>query len=144
MHIKRTTAAVAGAVALLAGALTGCSALPGGKVVIAILGLRVNGRLATLTTRFTPQLPAGSGSETTPFTLNGSKFLSPTLIDSVNLKRYVVVQDSTGDPVPSEGTLQNNQPGTLTHTFAAPPESVKRVHVQLGTWPIFRNVPVQR
>jgi hypothetical protein len=120
----------------------------GGRVEIAVLDLKVRGRLATLTVRLTPRLPAGVPSRTTsPFRLNGSNGLGTSLIDPINLKRYVVVKDSGGKELQSHDiftNIANNQPAALSYTFAAPPENVKAVDVQYGSWPTFRNIPVQR
>ncbi|MFD0540744.1 hypothetical protein ACFQY7_50005 [Actinomadura luteofluorescens] len=40
--------------------------------------------------------------------------------------------------------MTNGQTTPFYFTFAAPPENVKTVDVQIGTWPTFRDVPVQR
>ncbi|GAA3944152.1 hypothetical protein GCM10023085_27700 [Actinomadura viridis] len=120
----------------------------GGKVDIAMMGLRARGRLAMLTVRLTPRLPAGfSDQDPSPYRLNGSNSLGTALIDPVNLKRYVVVKDSSGRELQSNDIstqIVNNQPAVLTYTFAAPPENVKAVDVQYGSWPTFRNIPVER
>ncbi|WP_131732630.1 hypothetical protein [Actinomadura formosensis] len=121
----------------------------GAKVDIAILGLRARGRLATLNIQLTPHVPGAesTSSSITPFNLNGGLRLGTSLIDPVNLKRYVVVKDSSGAELqPDEiyTTVANDQPVHLSYTFAAPPENVKVVDVQIGSWPTFRNVPVER
>ncbi|GAA0273486.1 hypothetical protein GCM10009527_082310 [Actinomadura nitritigenes] len=119
---------------------------PGAKVDIAVMGLRVKGRLATLTLQWTPHV-TGSSNNPTPYRLNGEHGLDASLIDSVNLKRYVVVSDSGYRNLESDVVLTNlpNDQATLTtHTFAAPPANVKSIDVQLGSWPAFRDVPVER
>lgn len=119
---------------------------PGAKVDIAVMGLRVKGRLATLTLQWTPHV-TGSANTPTPYRLNGEHGLDASLIDAVNLKRYVVVSDSGYRNLESDVVLTNlpNDQATLTtHTFAAPPANVKSIDVQLGSWPAFRDVPVER
>jgi hypothetical protein len=119
---------------------------PGAKVDIAVMGLRVKGRLATLTLQWTPHV-TGNTNTPTPYRLNGERGLDASLIDPVNLKRYVVVSDSSSHNLQSDDVLTNlpNEQATLTsHTFAAPPESVKSLDLQLGSWPTFRDVPVER
>lgn len=120
---------------------------PGAKVDIAIMGIQVRGRLAVLTTQFTPHIPPGGEDKPNPYRLNGRNGLGTSLIDPVNLKRYVVVKDSSGDEMESDDIfthIANDQTGTLTYTFAAPPENVKVMDVQIGSWPTFRNIPVER
>lgn len=120
---------------------------PGAKVDIAIMGLKVGGRLATLTTQMTPRIPPGGEDNPNPYELNGRNGLGTSLIDPVNLKRYVVVKDSRGKELETDDIfthIANNQTGTFTYTFAAPPENVKTVDVQIGAWPTFRNIPVER
>ena len=120
----------------------------GGKVDIAVMDLRARGRLATLTIRITPHLPANHSDQSpTPYELNGNNRPGASLIDPVNLKRYVVVKDSSGSEMQSNELstdINNNQPAILTYTFAAPPENVKAVDVQFGSWPTFRTIPVKR
>ncbi|WUH97428.1 hypothetical protein OHR68_28385 [Spirillospora sp. NBC_00431] len=123
------------------------AAAAGTKVDIAIMGLRAKGRLATLNVRFTPRVPAGGPGSPNPYTLNGQRSLDTSLIDPVNLKRYVVVSDSGGKKLETDDiftNLTNNQPAPLYYTFAAPPENVKSVDVQIGSWPTFRGIPVER
>jgi hypothetical protein len=40
--------------------------------------------------------------------------------------------------------IANDQTASLSYTYAAPPENVKAVDVQIGSWPMFRNIPVAR
>ncbi|MEU8801520.1 hypothetical protein [Spirillospora sp. NPDC048819] len=120
---------------------------PGAKVDIAIMGIKVRGKLAILSTQFTPHIPPGGEDNPNPYNLNGRNGLGTSLIDPVNLKRYVVVKDSSGDELETDDIfthIANNQTGNFTYTFAAPPENVKVVDVQIGSWPTFRNIPVER
>jgi len=69
-----------------------------------------------------------------------------SLLDTVNLKRYVVVKDSANNTLGPDlhGDMNNNAANTLNFTFAAPPDNVKAVDVQIGKFPIFRDVPIER
>ncbi|MGP4023829.1 hypothetical protein [Actinomadura sp. 3N407] len=119
----------------------------GAKIDIAIMGIKVRGKLAILTTQFTPHIPPGGETNPNPYELNGKNGLGTSLIDPVNLKRYVVVKDSSGDEMETDDIfthIANNQTGNFSYTFAAPPENVKAVDVQIGSWPTFRNIPVER
>jgi hypothetical protein len=120
-------------------------AAQGAKVEIGIVELRVTGQLAQLTLSITPRVP-GSGSPTV-YELPGGLDPDVSLIDNVNLKRYVVVKDSAGTPLQPDWIkvhLRNDQPNAETYMFAAPPEGVRTVDVVFGQWPPFRNVPVSR
>ncbi|MQY03831.1 hypothetical protein [Actinomadura macrotermitis] len=119
----------------------------GATVDIAIMGLKVRAKLATLTVQLTPHVPPGGEQNPNPYGLNGGNGLGTSLLDPVNLKRYVVVKDSGSTELQSNDIfthIANNQPASLTYTFAAPPENVKVLDVQYGAWPTFRNVPVER
>jgi hypothetical protein len=114
-------------------------------VDIAVTGLKVDGELATLSLAFTMY-----GSEDTSdslFELNGGYRLFVTLVDPVNLKRYMVVTDSDGRELQSDASeTYVPQDGTTTaqYTFAAPPPNVTEIDVAVGDWPIFRDVPIER
>ncbi|MBO2454617.1 hypothetical protein J4573_46545 [Actinomadura barringtoniae] len=114
-----------------------------GKVDLGIAGLTVRGKLANLVVSLTPHVDAG-GDTPTLFRLNGSNDAS--LLDTVNLKRYVVVHDSDNNTLGPDlhGDLKNNAANTLNFVFAAPPDNVKAVDVQIGKFPIFRDVPIGR
>ncbi|MWA00612.1 hypothetical protein F8568_009515 [Actinomadura sp. LD22] len=119
---------------------------PGAKVDIAVMGLRVKGKLATLTLQWTPHV-TGAGNDPTPYRLNGKHGVDASLIDPVNLKRYVVVTDSSTRRLESDEvltTLPNDRTTMTSHTFAAPPSNVKSIDLQLGSWPAFRDVPIER
>ncbi|MEV5709107.1 hypothetical protein [Actinoallomurus sp. NPDC052274] len=120
----------------------------GATVDIAILELKAGGRLADLTVSMTPHVPAnGATQRITPYRLNGETTLGVFLIDTVNLKRYLVVKDSSGHELQTDyvtTNIANDQPGQLSFTFAAPPKGVDRIDVQIGNWPIFRDVPIAR
>ncbi|WP_141578135.1 hypothetical protein [Actinomadura sp. WMMA1423] len=119
----------------------------GAKVDIAVMGLKVKGRLATLTVRLTPHVPGGEPGRINAYGLNGEHGLGTSLIDPVNLKRYVVVKDSGGKELETDDIftrMTNDQATPFYFTFAAPPENVKAIDVQIGSWPTFRDVPVQR
>ncbi|MEV5825828.1 hypothetical protein AB0L25_09650 [Spirillospora sp. NPDC052242] len=119
----------------------------GATVDIAIMGLSVSGKLAVLDLQFTPNLPEGSAS--TSASLSQLHGVEPpvTLLDGTNLKRYVVVRDSSDSALQSDLTYTSSddeQPAALQFTFAAPPENVRKIDVQVGSWPAFRGVPIDR
>lgn len=113
-----------------------------GRVDISVLSLTAQGKLAQLALSITP--PADdSGFRSINRVFGGVPAVS--LVDPVNLKRYVVVKDSAGKelgagnaPVAFKGST------TLNYTFAAPPEDVATVDVQFGDFPPFRSVPISR
>ncbi|MWA07076.1 hypothetical protein F8568_043420 [Actinomadura sp. LD22] len=120
---------------------------PNGKVEVAVMSLQVRGKLAILTVRLTPHLPQGSPEKTNPYELNDEIPLAPELIDTVNLRRYVVVKDNQQKEVQTDDVMSpiyNEQAGVATYSFAAPPANVQSVDVHYGHWPAFKNVPVQR
>ncbi|KAB2388841.1 hypothetical protein [Actinomadura montaniterrae] len=120
---------------------------PNGKVEVAVMSLQVRGKLAILTVRLTPHLPQGSPEKTNPYELNDEIPLAPELIDTVNLRRYVVVKDNQQKEVQTDDVMApiyNEQAGVATYSFAAPPANVQSVDVHYGHWPAFKNVPVQR
>lgn len=122
-------------------------AAQGAKIDIAVMGLKTSGKLATLTTQLTPHVPAGGPTRLNAYVLNGEHGLGTALIDPVNLKRYVVVKDSSGKELETDDIfthMTNDQATPFYFTFAAPPENVKTIDVQIGTWPTFRDIPVQR
>ncbi|MFD0852871.1 hypothetical protein ACFQ07_11575, partial [Actinomadura adrarensis] len=113
----------------------------------AVMGLQVRGKLMVLTMRLTPRLPAGSEDPTRPPKLNDGVLIDVELVDTANLKRYVVVRDERGLRIKSNdftSQLHNGQPGLFTYTFAAPEANVSALDVRYGQWPPFTNVPVQR
>ncbi|MQA93215.1 MAG: hypothetical protein GEV11_00750 [Streptosporangiales bacterium] len=121
----------------------------GAKVEIAVHQLKVNGKLAELVFSVTPRVPAGGldDEEVSPYDLNGSHGFDVTLIDPVNLKRYMVVKDSSGQELKPDDVftkIRNNQQLVMRYTFAAPQAGVDKVDVQINNWGSFRDVPVQR
>ena len=120
---------------------------PGATVDIGILGLKVNGKLADLTVSMTPHVRNAPTQQLTPYRLNGQTTIGVFLIDTVNLKRYLVVKDSGGKELQTDyvtTNIANDQPGQLSFTFAAPPQGVDKIDVQIGNWPTFHNVPIER
>lgn len=122
-------------------------AAKGATVDIAIMGLRAKGKLATLTVQLTPHLPATDKRRINAYVLNGEHRLGTSLIDPVNLKRYLVVEDSDHGKMETDDiftNMTNDQAAPFSFTFAAPPENVKSIDVQIGSWPMFRDIPVER
>lgn len=124
-------------------------AIPGEQGRTFTLGfssLKVKGRLATLTLVWTPH---GVGTDTiSPYDMMGQSTPGSevTLIDTANLKRYVVVEDSERHELESDYVTNetgNDQPLAMSYTFAAPPANGS-MEVVLGDRPIFESVPVTR
>ena len=119
---------------------------PGQTFTIGYSGLKVTGRLARLTLVWTPH---GVGTDTvSPYDMVGGSTSGSqvTLIDTANLKRYVVVKDSDQDDLQSDyvGTeTGNDQPLAMSYTFAAPPAGAA-IDVVLNERPLFESVPVTR
>lgn len=71
-----------------------------------------------------------------------------TLVDPVNLRRHAPLQDSEGEELASMtfagGADGADRPIDASWMFAAPPADVDAVDVQVGSWPVFREVPVTR
>jgi len=116
----------------------------GEKLEIGILELRVTGKLSELTLTLTPR----SSSSLSPnvYELNGSD-PAVSLIDDVNLKRYVVVKDTSGKQLQPDYIyvrLRIGQPNVQTYYFSALPANVRTVDLVFGRWPPFRDVPVTR
>ncbi|MEU5991587.1 hypothetical protein ABZ806_21665 [Spirillospora sp. NPDC047418] len=122
-------------------------AAKGATVDISIMRLKAKGKLATLTVQITPHLPATDTRRINAYGLNGEHRLGTSLIDPVNLKRYLVVEDSDRTKMETDDIftkMTNDQATPFSFTFAAPPENVKSLDVQIGSWPMFRDIPVER
>ncbi len=119
-------------------------------VDIAVLGLAVQGRLATLTVRFTPHFPDDSPGQSISLYDMSDNALGTnqvSLVDPVGLKRYLVVQDSNNNALGSnEVTTEavNNSSVVAHWTFAAPPASVTKIDVEVGPFPAFNDLPITR
>jgi len=134
---------------------------PGGTVTVGFQGLQVRGQLAVLSLTWTPKVPGGSIGNIDHW--NVSQMISGqpasggnvTLVDGRNLKRYVIVQDSHGHLLGSNGdngdlTINNTGPDAKsgqtvpgTYTYAAPPPNVTSIDVYADDHLLF-NVPVTR
>jgi hypothetical protein len=115
---------------------------------IEVLGLKVSGELATLTLQYTAHDPeATADAEYRLVDLHGGSTLFVTLVDPVNLKRYHVVEDSSGERLESadiDVTVPVDDSVTAEYTFAAPPAGVDKIDVSVGDWPTIRDVPIER
>jgi len=120
---------------------------PKGTVDIAVHGLKRRGKLLDLTISVTPHNPENTGDgKINLFGLMGNQSLYVTLIDTVNLKRHLVVKDADGDALePFSVNVQTmlDQQTVLNYTFAAPPENVTKMDVHVGDWAPFTDVPVE-
>ncbi|GAB3658276.1 hypothetical protein GCM10027589_18770 [Actinocorallia lasiicapitis] len=116
----------------------------GGDADLVLNGLNARGGLAIADFTLTPVKIRPLNSNTYYWFFNQQK-PTASLLDPVNLKRYTVVKDSDGNLLaPDSVALAVGQPVSLSFTFAAPPQDVTRVDVQLGDMPPFRNVPISR
>jgi hypothetical protein len=119
-------------------------------VDIAVLGLAVQGRLATLTVRFSPHFPSASpdqGISLYDMSDNALDQTEVSLVDPVGLKRYLVVRDSNNTALGADevDTQAANDSSVVAHwTFAAPPANVTKIDVELGPFPPFDDVPISR
>ncbi|GAA1561447.1 hypothetical protein GCM10009678_50380 [Actinomadura kijaniata] len=114
-----------------------------GPTELAVVGLNARGRLAHLTMMINTANATGVGDSL--YTLNGGEVPAVSLLDPVNLKRYVVVKDSAGTELGAGNAyVRAAKPTALSYTFPAPPENVQAVDVQFGRLTTFRNVPVER
>jgi hypothetical protein len=119
-------------------------------VDIAVLGLAVQGRLSTLTVRFTPHFPDDSQGQSISLYDMSDNALDATqvsLVDPVGLRRYLVVRDSNNNALGADEVdthAVNNSSVDAHWTFAAPPASVTKIDVQLGPFPAFHDVPISR
>lgn len=119
-------------------------------VDIAVTGLAVQDKLATLTARFTPHFPDEASDKS--FSLydmsdNALDTNQVSLVDPVGLKRYLVVEDANRNPLGSDEVnteAMNNSPVVAHWTFAAPPPNVTKIDVDLGPFPAFNDVPISR
>jgi hypothetical protein len=119
-----------------------------GTVEIAIVGLKVEDRLMRLTLAFSPKYPSVTPGETISlYDMNGNSPLYVTLVDPVNLKRYIVVKDSSGSDLAADNVSTDTPSGgtvSASYTFAAPPADVDKIDVTVGEWPTFSDVAIQR
>ncbi|WP_055483853.1 hypothetical protein [Sphaerimonospora mesophila] len=120
----------------------------GATVDVALHGLKRRGQLLDLTFSLTPHAPDGSGAreKLSPYRILGQNSFNVTLIDTVNVKRHVVVEDSEGKTLKPDDvftTILLDQQGMLTYTFAAPPADVTRMDVHIANWTPFHDVPVE-
>jgi hypothetical protein len=121
-------------------------------VDLIVRGLTVRGRTATLRITAIPRGWRGATRDEFPalYELNpgpSSEGVSAQLIDPVNLRRHLPLEDSEGESVATmtyAGQNGDGQPIEASWIFAAPPGDVRSMDVQVGNWPIFREVPVDR
>jgi hypothetical protein len=121
-----------------------------GTVDIAILGLAVQGQLATLTARFSPHFPSAAPDDSISLYDMSDNALDPrdvSLVDAVGLKRYLVVEDANNNSLGADevNTEAVNNSSVIAHwTFAAPPPDVTKLDVELGPFPPFNDIPISR
>ncbi|AEH11712.1 hypothetical protein FsymDg_4463 [Candidatus Protofrankia datiscae] len=119
-----------------------------GTVEVGLVGLKADGRLSTLTLLWTPRYTgAPREKEISVFDMFDGHSPAVTLVDSVNLKRYLVVQDSRNVELGASGPqtkTSNNTPVSASYTFAAPPADVRTIDVYADDRLLFDDVPVGR
>ncbi|WP_131768905.1 hypothetical protein [Candidatus Protofrankia californiensis] len=119
-----------------------------GTIDVGFVDLKVDGRLTTLTVVWTPKYTdAPRDKEISVFDMFGAHSPAVALVDSVNLKRYVVVQDSRNIELGASGPRTktvNNTPVSASYTFAAPPADVRTLDVYADDRLLFDDVPVGR
>lgn len=123
-------------------------------VDLIVRGLTVRGRVATLRVTAIPRgwSSPGPPEDTSPtlWELNpgpDADGFYAQLIDPVHLRRHLPLEDSEGEVVATmmrAGGNGDGQPIEASWIFAAPPADVTSMDVQLGNWPIFREIPVDR
>jgi len=119
-----------------------------GTVVLGVSAVQVRGKLATVELTFSPTVPEEPADKTVSlYDVNGGQPVTMTLVDTMNLKRYAVVQDANGRDLQPQEVGLSTLPGgsaTGTYTFAAPPSGVTAIDVYFANFPPFRDVPVSR
>jgi hypothetical protein len=126
-------------------------AAPGGvagRIEVGFIGLRVDGMLATLTLTFTPHYDAEPADPNISiYEMFGRHSPSITLVDTINLKRYVLVRDSKGGELGAQATTtqtRNNVPARASYTFAAPSAGVRTLDVYADDRMLFDNAEIIR
>lgn len=121
---------------------------PSGTVSVGFVSLRLDGRLANLTLTLTPHFPGTpTTEEISIFHMFSDSAPDVSLVDTTNLKRYVVVRDSASQQLESDVVstrTTNDRPVTTSYTFAAPPGSVRAIDLYVNDRRLFDNVPVGR
>lgn len=121
-----------------------------GTVDIAVLGLAVQGQLATLSVRFTPHFPSeAADASISLYDMSGNALSQEevSLVDPVGLKRYLVVKDSNNNWLGADEVFTKavNNSSVIAHwTFAAPPPTVTKIDVDLGPFQPLNDVPISR
>ncbi|EIV94999.1 hypothetical protein [Frankia sp. QA3] len=116
-----------------------------GPVEIGLVDLRTSGRLAVLRLTFTPHLRTDRPGGISLLDMAGGRGGSVSLVDTENLRRYLVVRDSRNEPLgPNPAVIRtvNDSPLNATFTFAAPPAEVKKIDVYLDDQIIFDEVEI--
>ncbi|WP_210491893.1 hypothetical protein [Patulibacter sp. SYSU D01012] len=123
-------------------------------VDLTIRSLVVRGRTATLRVAAVPHgwgdAEAATGGAPTLWDLNpgpSTAGVAAQLIDVEHLRRHLPLEDSEGESVATmnyAGKVPDGQAIEASWVFAAPPADVRTMDVQVGNWPIFREIPVVR
>lgn len=134
----------------------------GGTVTVGFQSLQVRGQLAVLSLTWTPNVPGSADTDTWNIgqMTSGDNVAGGNidLVDTQNLKRYVIVKDSSGNRLGSSGngvggyaeppnagqSAKSGQTITATYTYAAPPPNVSSIDVYGDEHALFTNVPITR
>lgn len=118
----------------------------GETFTLGFAGLKVKGQLATLTLVWTPHGVGTDSVSIYDMCGNQGDVGGISMIDSVNLKRYVVVSDSDDHELGPDKVFKetgNDQPMTTNYIFAAPQANAS-MDVYLDDRRVFDSVPVTR
>ncbi|MGX6450256.1 hypothetical protein ACVU7I_19625, partial [Patulibacter sp. S7RM1-6] len=123
-------------------------------VDLVVRSLAVRGRTATLRIAATPhgwgRAESATGGAPTLWDLNpgpSTTGVSAQLLDVEHLRRHLPLEDDEGESVATmtyAGKVPDGQTIEASWVFAAPPADVRTMDVQIGNWPIFREIPVVR
>lgn len=121
---------------------------PTGTLAVGFVSLQVDGRVANLTLTLTPHFPGTPATEKISiYKMFSDSEPDVSLVDTTNLKRYVVIRDSASQELESDvvaTNTTNDRPVTASYTFAAPPASVRAIDLYVNDRRLFDNVPVGR
>jgi hypothetical protein len=119
-----------------------------GRIEVGFVGLVVDNRLAVLTLTLTPRYDrAPADPDISIFKMFGQHSPGVTLLDTADLKRYVVVRDSAGvglEAAAATTRTRNNVPVSASYTFAAPPAGLSSIDVYVDDRLVFDDAAITR
>lgn len=122
---------------------------PQNTIDFGLQSLTVEGKIATLRFVATPHFKSVGANEVLRlFDLYKPAQFAPYLLDRANLKRYSILNGSTGGRFASDDLdtrTVNNAPMAVYAVFAAPEDAIATIDVHMADyWPAFKNVPFKR